>query len=207
MRALLYPYCLFLLVGCAATRRSAPPVSEAQRAQAELSREYLDPETSILSAEQRRALEANGGLNFFPIDAAYRVEAKVNRPTDRRVISMPTSSERIVEYEVFALLTFSLHGVPDTLEAYASTDRYLPEEYRNLLFVPFRDRTSGTDTYGGGRYLDLAVPAGDTLVLDFNLAYHPYCAYTNGYSCPVPPAANYLDQRVEAGVRNTDLGQ
>ena len=207
MRQILLLSFLLLALGCTPGRRSASPPSEAAAAQAKLNREYLDPETSILSPEQRAALEQNGGLNFFPIDPVYRTVAKLIRPDSRRVIQMPTSSNRIAEYEVYAVLAFTLNGQPDTLEAYAMTDRYLPEEYRNLLFIPFRDETSGVDTYGGGRYLDIGKPAGDELVLDFNQAYHPYCAYTTGYSCPVPPAGNFVNQRVEAGIRNTDLGE
>jgi uncharacterized protein (DUF1684 family) len=67
----------------------------------------------------------------------------------------------------------------------------LKEEHKNDLFIPFKDLTSGKDTYGGGRYLDVQIPEGNTLILNFNTAYNPYCAYTDGYFCPIPPAEKY----------------
>ena len=74
-------------------------------------------------------------------------------------------------------------------------------EYIDYLFLPFTDLTSGDGSYGGGRFLDTTIPKGDTIVLDFNKAYNPYCAYNSAYSCPIPPKENDLLVRVEAGVK------
>jgi uncharacterized protein (DUF1684 family) len=75
------------------------------------------------------------------------------------------------------------------------------EEYRDYLFLPFADLTNGEETYGGGRYLDLTIPTGNTILLDFNKAYNPYCAYNPKYSCPLVPKQNRLDIPIIAGVK------
>jgi hypothetical protein len=75
------------------------------------------------------------------------------------------------------------------------------EGYEDFLFLPFNDYTNGNETYGGGRYLDLRIPDGSTIILDFNKAYNPYCAYTDRYSCPVPPKENSITTYIYAGVQ------
>jgi len=78
--------------------------------------------------------------------------------------------------------------------------------YKDHLFLPFTDLTSGEESYGGGRYIDLKVPADKTkIVIDFNKSYQPYCAYTDGYSCPIPPTENFIDYRIEAGIQHLDI--
>jgi uncharacterized protein (DUF1684 family) len=77
------------------------------------------------------------------------------------------------------------------------------QEYANLVFLPFTDLTSNYETYGGGRYLDLEVTDSNTMIIDFNLCYHPYCAYShNGWSCPIPPKENFVNAKIKAGVKN-----
>jgi uncharacterized protein len=75
-------------------------------------------------------------------------------------------------------------------------------EYKDYLFLPFTDLTNGVQTYQGGRYLDLRIPQGDEIVIDFNQSYNPYCAYSGRYSCPVVPSENHLDMEVLAGVKS-----
>ncbi len=199
---------LLTIPSCTTTRTGGEHSQpDAAAAQAKLNREYLDPDTSILTADQRQALAKTGGLNFFPIDQNYAVIAKLERYPDPEIVQMPTSSDRLAEYRVYGQLSFELNGQPVSLDVFESTNPNVPEEYRDVLFLPFRDETSGSDTYGGGRYLDVRKPEGETVLLDFNRAYHPYCAYNYGYSCPVPPEQNFVHQRIEAGVRNTDLGE
>ena len=77
------------------------------------------------------------------------------------------------------------------------------DEYKEHLFFPFNDLTNGDTSYGGGRYIDLTIPKGNTIVLDFNKSYNPYCAYTSGYSCPIPPIENYIDSEIKAGIMMT----
>ena len=87
------------------------------------------------------------------------------------------------------------------LNVYQSQELLKSAEYKDYLFIPFTDATSGNETYEGGRYIDLTIPTSDHALINFNKAYHPYCAYTDGYNCPVPPQENTLPIKIEAGVR------
>jgi len=104
------------------------------------------------------------------------------------------------------LVVFSLDGKDCTLNVYQSQSMLASEEYKDYLFLPFNDLTNSAESYGGGRYVEVKIPT-DTpgeIVIDFNKAYNPYCAYSEGYSCPIPPAANKLDVEIRAGVRFLD---
>ena len=202
---------VILLASCAA-RPPASPATDATPGhtaaaafQAELNATYLDPERSILSPEKLARLQELGGLNFYPLDPAYRVVADFTAYSDPEIVQMPTSSQRMAEFRVYGRATFTLQDQELVLDVYETTNPNVPEEYAGLLFLPFQDATSGSETYGGGRYLDLPKPEGSKLVIDFNKAYQPYCAYSGGYSCPVPPARNRLPVAVRAGVRTTEL--
>ena len=203
---------LIALLSCAgrprptATTSSEEEVTEDAAAfQAELSATYLDPERSILDSATLAQLQNRGGLPFFPLDPAYRVVAAFTPYANPEIVRLPTSSQRMAEFRVYGRATFTLRGEELALDVYETTNPNVPEEYAGLLFLPFQDATSGNETYGGGRYLDLPKPEGSKLVIDFNKAYHPYCAYSDGFSCPVPPAQNRLPVAVRAGVRSTEL--
>ena len=133
------------------------------------------------------------GLSYFAPDPAYRVVARLEPfadKTQKLVVRMSDGSEEV--YEKFAHTVFSLNG-----EAY----RLLVVKLGNTYSILFRDGTSGKETYGGGRYLELD-PAGITdtrAVLDFNAAYNPYCAYNPAFSCPLPPTENKLTTAIKAG--------
>ena len=87
------------------------------------------------------------------------------------------------------------------MNLYQSLDLKKIEEYKDALFLPFTDLTSGVDSYGGGKYIDLKIPQGTTITIDFNRAYNPYCAYNHKYSCPIPPQENDLAIEIRAGVK------
>ncbi len=114
---------------------------------------------------------------------------------------MPTYSGKTKEHVAYAVVSFVLGGKPQQLTLYRSLNLMKLPNYRDYLFLPFKDATSGKETYGGGRYIDLRT--GDIkdgkVPLDFNRAYNPYCAYEEGYSCPIPPATNRLSMAIEAG--------
>ena len=166
--------------------------------QQELDAEFANPSTPPLKAED---LEGFEGLEYFPIDSTYRVVARVVRIADKDSLEMATTSTRISVYDVYAELHFELQGKPQVLEVYQSHQLRETRAYANYLFLPFRDPTNGRTTYGGGRYMDLEIPEGDTMVLDFNKAYNPYCAYASGFSCPLVPPTNRLSVQVLAGVK------
>ena len=106
-------------------------------------------------------------------------------------------------YVKYADLYFTLKGEKQKLAVYQSQSLKTDPEYYDYLFLPFTDLTNGDSTYGGGRYIDLRIPEDGVkkITLDFNQAYNPYCAYSGGYSCPVPPAENNLDAAITAGVK------
>lgn len=154
---------------------------------------YLGPDTP-LAPEARKAFS---GLKWWPIDPRYRVErAKLQRhavPIGGRLGS--TGGDALTMLEVGAF-EFELLGTPCRLFAYEPAPGEVDETY---ILIPFRDATTGKETYGAGRYLDLEPDASDTYTLDFNRAYHPYCAYDDAWSCTLPPPENKLPIRVEAG--------
>lgn len=140
-------------------------------------------------------------LQFYPYDTAWVVEADFSYSSDGSVFIMPTSSGRQKEYVRYGTATFELNGISMQLTVFQSLKLREIPEYADYVFIPFNDDTNGTETYGGGRYLDLrfADVEDHKLTIDFNRSYNPYCAYSDGYSCPVPPNENRLPVKVQAG--------
>ncbi|MFC7058048.1 DUF1684 domain-containing protein [Halovenus salina] len=142
------------------------------------------------------------GLEYFEPDATYRVEADVTRFEDPEVLTLDTSDGREVRYNRVFEFAFELRGEEHTLAGY----RQQPED---AIFIPFRDKTTGQQTYKDGRYLELEperdVVDGDTVEIDFNLAYSPFCAYSETFACPLPPEENWLDVVVPAGEQKPSL--
>ena len=189
---------LFLPLLVAAQTGSPHYLQEIDKYQRELNAEYADPEKSPLEPAD---LEAFAGLPFFPIDEKYRVIARFVRTRGSKPFKMPTSTDRLPIYEKYGEAHFELEGKAIVLPVYQNHELRKKKGYKDYLFVPFTDLTNGTDSYGGGRYLDLRIPAaGDSLVIDFNKAYNPYCAYSSRYSCPIPPRENRIPLAIKAGV-------
>lgn len=171
--------------------------------QADLNAIFKDPESSPLPDSYRKNFV---GLDFFEPDSSYRVMARLVRTPNALPFIMPTTTERTTEEKVFGIVHFKLAGTAYKLEVYQNQERMTMEGYENYLFLPFTDLTNGEETYSGGRYLDLSIPEGDSLIIDFNKAYNPYCAYNKKYSCPIVPGVNHLATRVRAGVKAFDNG-
>lgn len=145
------------------------------------------------------ARDAFSGLPYFPVDPAYYFEDRTLEPytgDEPSHFQIPTSDGKLRPAHRAGTLGFELGGASLHLTAYVLNDGD-----PTSLFVPFLDATSGTETYGAGRYLDLEPEEDGTYILDFNLAYHPSCVYDPIYSCPLTPAENRLPVRVEAGER------
>ncbi|SHE86535.1 DUF1684 domain-containing protein [Flavisolibacter ginsengisoli] len=141
-------------------------------------------------------------LSFFPVNEKYRVKAKFEKTTSNSWFLMPTSGTLKKTYRLYGVLHFKIDGAPLQLNVYQSQDLLQSEKYKDYLFLPFTDSTSGYESYHGGRYLDLTFDdiQGNEVVLDFNKAYNPYCAYVTGrYNCPIPPPDNHLHIAVKAG--------
>ena len=143
-------------------------------------------------------------ISFYPVDNKYCVEATLQRIKDNKGFYMNTSSGMQKKYFKYGLLTFRLDDKELHLYIYQSEALMQQEKYKDYLFIPFGDATSGLTSYGGGRYMDftLADIKDNTLVIDFNKAYNPYCAYTIGYNCPIPPKENLLTEAINAGEKN-----
>ena len=181
-------------------------IEQTQKYQDSLSEVYQNPETSILSKKQLKKFH---GLAFYPINLKFRVSATFTKTPDATPFDMALSSGRTREYVMYGIAKFEIEGKTFTLPIYQNTYyRDHPEhQYGQSLFLPFTDYTSGDGSYGGGRYIDMEQSdiVGNTLTIDFNKNYNPYCAYTTGYNCPIPPEYNDLKIRIEAGVKEFEM--
>jgi uncharacterized protein (DUF1684 family) len=140
-------------------------------------------------------------LNFFNIDTQhFVVKARFEKLEHEKPFAMKTTTQRLPEYKRFARLYFNIGGDECQLYVYQNLDLAKLPQYKNYLFIPFTDLSNGFETYGGGRYLDLEMPDSEEIILNFNKAYNPYCAYNEKYSCPIPPKENHLNIAIKAGV-------
>jgi len=149
-----------------------------------------DPESPIKPGE----LDKFVPLAYFPIDESYAVPAQLQPAAERVSAQMPTSTGTLREVTRLGTLVFTLKGEPLKLAAFA-------EENSPRLFVPFTDLTSGTETYQAGRYMNLDPTPTGIYIVDFNIAYAPYCYYNPEYACPLPPAENRLTLPIRPGER------
>lgn len=184
-----------------AHRHEAPVSYEAAVEQFRADKDgfFRSSDASPIPAAERADFTA---LPYFPVDPALRFEGLTLEPytgDQPAKFAMLTSDGQLRPAERAGVFRFPLDGADRTLTAYTFEGGEIGD-----LFVPFADATSGTETYGAGRYLDLEPDEDATYALDFNLAYHPSCVYDPRYSCPLPPAENRLPVRVEAGERLPD---
>jgi len=140
-------------------------------------------------------------LDFYPTDSNYKITAKLKVTPGEFPFPMKTTTSRKPMYIKYGEVTFEFKGTTYKLNVYQNLDLIKKVEYSDELFLPFTDLTNGFDTYGGGRFMDLKIPEGDTIIIDFNKCYNPYCAYNHKYSCPIPPEDNHLEIEVKAGVK------
>ena len=173
-------------------------IEEIMEFRMELNTEFADPEESPLEEEDRLHFEA---LDFFPIDLNFRIEARFIRTPGQEPFEMQTTTDRRPVYEKYGECHFELEGRKFVLNVYQSHSLREKEGYEDYLFLPFKDFTNGSESYGGGRYIDLRVPEDETIILDFNMSYNPYCAYSYRYSCPLVPEENHLEVAIPAGIK------
>jgi uncharacterized protein (DUF1684 family) len=140
-------------------------------------------------------------LSFYEPDSTYLVTANIIMLTDEQPFLMPTFSGKPQQYIRYAQVKFDLNGKPQQLTIYKSIALAQLANFKDHLFLPFTDATNGKETYSGGRYIDLNAKdiSNDVIKIDFNKAYNPYCAYSDGYQCPKPPTENTIKQDVNAG--------
>ncbi len=164
---------------------------------------FQDKSTSPLTEEGLKEFEA---LNFYTIDEKFRVVATLTKTPDALVFGMPTTTSRKPLYKKYGILTFTIDNKEHQLNLYQSQDFNREPTYRDYLFLPFTDTTSGQESYAGGRFLDVLTTdeKEGTIVIDFNKVYNPYCAYSGRYSCPITPKENHLNVAIRAGVKAYD---
>lgn len=157
--------------------------------------EFITEKNSPLKAAD------TGYLRFYAPDAKYKVTAQVTLTPDAQPFKIKTHTQKEKDYKEYAVFTFKLKGKNLTLHAYQMVNWEKVPTHKDMLFVPFTDETNTTETYGGGRYIDLDTKdiKDGKIVLDFNKCYNPYCAFAEGYSCPIPPRENSLDIAIKAG--------
>ena len=140
-------------------------------------------------------------FRFFPVNTKYLLNARFEKLNDTTGFLMKTSGKSGSTYFKYGLLHLTIDQKDFQLTVYQSKKLMNMDEYRDYLFVPYTDLTSGEKSYGGGKYIDFSSNdiRHNTLILDFNKAYNPYCAYAGGFNCPVPPRENDLQVAIEAG--------
>ena len=159
---------------------------------------YVDKH-EVVTGEDKRL------LNFYPVNKNYRVIASFERVRNGRWFTMETSGNSKQTFRVYGIIRFAIHDTTVQLSIYQSQKLMAVAEYKDNLFLPFTDLTSGEETYASGRYIDLIFDdiLDNKVVIDFNKAYNPYCAYVTGrYNCPIPPTENYLNVAILAGEKN-----
>jgi uncharacterized protein (DUF1684 family) len=150
---------------------------------------------SPLTEEQKKNLQE---LDYYPVDPEYRVRARLV-PVDQRVmIQIPMTDGTLERYIKQAYAEFELQGKTHRLLLLQSAN----EADKRNYFLAFADETSGRETYGGGRFLDVRRDGQNSITIDFNLVYNPYCTYNPDYACPIPPKENLLSIPITAGEKN-----
>lgn len=177
---------------------------ELESKRAEKDEFFADHPQSPIPPEERDEFD---GLDYFDPDSTYRVNATATVHDDPEVVLMDTTAGREMRYLRVATLEFDLDRDDEDLEdgSFELAAYQLETPNEEPLFVPFRDKTTGQQTYEGGRYMELSpdrdLADGDELVVDFNLAYTPFCAYSETFDCPLPPEENWLEVTIPAGER------
>ncbi|MEO6669157.1 MAG: DUF1684 domain-containing protein [Ferruginibacter sp.] len=181
---------LYLLAGITAAAQQVAFIDSLERYQ----QNYVASHEVVKGTDKKL-------IKFYRVDKKYRVAARFEKINDTAGFIMKTSGTRKTKYYRYGMLYFRINKTALRLTIYQSEKLMADTAFKNYLFVPFTDLTSGEKSYGGGRYLDFIITdiKNNTLIIDFNKSYNPYCAYMTGFSCPIPPAENNLAFKIEAG--------
>ena len=196
MKIFKYIILLLFFVSCSQKKSAEIGETDYQIAQNNI---FKDASKSPLKSKDLKNFK---GLDFFSFDSSYVVKASLELKPDAKWFNMKTTTSRLSRERIYAVASFKLKGRDFTLNIYQGEENMNSEEYKDYLFLPFLDNTNGEETYAGGRFLDLRISESDSIEIDFNKAKNPLCAYNEKYSCPIVPRVNYLDLKVEAGVKN-----
>lgn len=189
---------LFLVITTLACAQDKEPILGETDWQKKMNADFKDATKSPLKDKDRKDFK---GLDFFKFDSAYVVKATLKRTPDEKPFKMKTTTERLANYVKYGIISFELNGKQHELNIYQNLDLLKKPGFKDYLFLPFLDHTNGEGSYSGGRYVEARIPEGDEIIIDFNTAYNPYCAYNDKYSCPIVPRENTLYTKIEAGVK------
>ena len=187
---------LLIALGFGLTSYSQNVLAENRAWREKQNAEFRNPKLSPLTDQDRKTFDS---IAFFPINESFYVKAFIELTPDSVPFKMKTSTDRLPDYRHWATAHFTLQGKSVALPVYQSLGLMNKPGLQDYLFIPFTDLTNGSSTYGGGRYVEARIPEGDTLIIDFNKAYNPYCAYNERYSCPIPPASSHIELEINAG--------
>ena len=203
MNKLFYLLFIAIFMGCNQKKEEYKNLHQIEitKYQDNLNKEFSTPSSSPLTPEDLITFKK---LEFFPIHENFKIEATLELTPNDPVFEMATTTHRKPLYKRFAIAYFSLNGKEYKLNVYQNQELLVDVENRNYLFLPFTDLTNKHESYKGGRYIDLEIPLNNKLIIDFNKAYNPYCAYNAKYSCPIVPLENHLDIKITAGVKAYD---
>ncbi|GMV53242.1 MAG: DUF1684 domain-containing protein [Chlorobi bacterium] len=184
---------LFLvLVGCNAEQSMAYDVNSITKFRADKNQAFIEEVWSPIPVEERLDFK---GLNYFPVSPTWAVPARYIPETHVDTVQMTTSKDELRTALRIGKFVFTIQGTEYTLWSF----KFLEPVAGEVFFIPFKDATCGTDAYELGRYVEVPVSASGQYVIDFNMAYNPYCAYSSNYSCPLVPFYNTLSVPVTAG--------
>ena len=189
---------IILFLFCFTSTYAQKDVAAAEKFQSELNKSYAD---SLKSPLMKDDLKQFKGLDFYPIDEKFMVEAVFIRTKREKSFKMKTTTSRTPMYKKYGELHFSIDGKALKLNVFQNIELSKKPGFNDYLFLPFSDLTCGKDSYIGGRYIDMRIPKSGKITIDFNQAYNPYCAYNYEYSCPIVPLENDLDIEINAGVK------
>jgi hypothetical protein len=175
----------------AATRSQADPVLRERR---EKDQSFKSDRNSPIPAEDRARFR---GLAYFDINPSLKFRVKLNRYPAPQTLRLGTNTGEVRSTLRYGYFEFQIDGQSCRLQVYRVEDT--PSSGAASLFIPFRDATTGKETYASGRYIDLTENTAGYYDLDFNRAYNPWCSYGRGFSCPLPPAENTLPVPIRAG--------
>ena len=193
-------YFVLLLVmvttlGCGQDKLPLLGDTEYQR---KMNADFKDAAKSPLTDRDRKVFRS---LDFFKHDSTYSVTADFKRTPNEVSFKMKTTTDRLVDYVKYGEATFKIKDKALKLNVYQDLDMAKEVGQEEALFLPFMDNTNGAESYKGGRYIEVKLPENNQIIIDFNKAYNPYCAYNKRYSCPIVPNENILYVRIEAGIK------
>ncbi len=204
---ILFLYISLLVFSCSSSQNSVKGLTweeEIAAFQNALNKQYSSKVTSPLDKESFNNFT---GHDFYPTKASYRVKANFLKTPGEKVFKLKTSSDRRPEYRKYGILRFEIEGKEYALSVYQDLATSTVKKYKDILFLSFKDLTNGKETHGGGRYIDFKIPTTQVVILDFNKAYNPFCAYSNKFSCPLPTEENHLKIKIEAGMKLDSKGK